>query len=160
MEPHSALIIFNKCKGSSRERNKGCSKEITRSAPRDGMYLSHLYLAWPRRKRAHGKKGQYRHTKKESFQKLRLPKGSGSGTESGLPLPSSHTWPLRPELKRTQARHEGFPGRSSGWPVPLVPFSVTHSPYAFLEFPGAGWPATPLDQVLDSLRLPSPSLPN
>lgn len=31
-----------------------------------------------------------------------------------------------------------------------VPFSVTHSPYTFLEFPGAGWPATPLDQVLDS----------
>ena len=119
MEPHSALITFNKCKGSSRERNKGCSKEITRSAPRDGMYLSHLYLAWPRRKRAHGKKGQYRHTKKESFQKLRLPEGSGSGAESGLLLPSSHTWPLRLELKRTQARHEGFPGRSSGWPMPL-----------------------------------------
>lgn len=142
MEPHSALITFNKCKGSSRERNKGCSKEITRSAPRDGMYLSHLYLAWPRRKRAHGRKDNTGTQRRRASRNWDFPKAQAlapvvcpchlatRGLFGGTQEDPSKTW--------------RFSWRSSGWPVPLDAL-LCHplSLHSFLEFPGAGWPAAP-----------------
>lgn len=120
MEPHSALIKFNRCKVSSRERNKDCSIESTRSAPKDGIY--HLCLAWPRKKRQSWEERTIQAHRKGELPETETSQGLRCGAESGLLLPSSHTWPLQPELKRTQARHEGFPGRSSRWPVPLGTF--------------------------------------
>lgn len=142
MEPHSALIKFNKCKGSSRERNKAALKRSPDLLPRMECTLVISTYLGPERRGHFGRKDNIGTQRRRASRNWNFPRAQAVAPKVVCFCHLATHGLFSQNSRGPKQDMEVFLADLQDDQCHWVPFSVTHSPYIFLEFPGAGWPAT------------------